>query len=152
MGSIPNLFRPCCRSGSGALQNYLAAVGIRAKVTMLQSSAATQRVEKGDVPLYFSSWGSYSVNDVSAIIPYFFNGGLDDMTRDAEVTSLVNQGGSVIDPDARKTAYSAAIHRITEQAYWLPIATYVTTYAINKQLNFTAYPDELPRFFLASWK
>jgi peptide/nickel transport system substrate-binding protein len=136
----------------GALQNYLAAVGIRAKVTMLQSSAATQRVEKGDVPLYFSSWGSYSVNDVSAIIPYFFNGGLDDMTRDAEVTSLVNQGGSVIDPDARKKAYSAAIHRITEQAYWLPIATYVTTYAINKQLNFTAYPDELPRFFLASWK
>jgi peptide/nickel transport system substrate-binding protein len=137
---------------AGAIQNYLAAVGIRAKVTQMQASATVQRVERGDVPLYLSSWGSYSINDVSAIIPYFFNGGPDDMARDPEVTKLVAEGGSVTDPDARKKAYSAALHRITEQAYWLPISTYVTTYAISRQLNFKPYPDEMPRFFLASWK
>ena len=49
-------------------------------------------------------------------------------------------------------AYSAAIKRITEQAYFLPLHTYVTTYGYSKQLDFTPYPDELPRFYLAKWK
>jgi peptide/nickel transport system substrate-binding protein len=30
--------------------------------------------------------------------------------------------------------------------------TFVTIYAYSKQLNFTPYPDELPRYYLASWK
>jgi peptide/nickel transport system substrate-binding protein len=137
---------------AGAIQNYLGAVGIRAKVNQMQSAAVTQRMLAGQTPLYFSSWGSYSINDVSAIIPYFFDGGPVDYARDPEVIRLVKEGGSVTDPTARKQAYDAAIHRITEQAYWLPIATYVTTYAISRQLNFTAYPDELPRYFLSSWK
>ena len=42
--------------------------------------------------------------------------------------------------------------RITEQAYWAPLHTYVTTYGYAKQLEFTPYPDELPRFYLAKWK
>ena len=151
-GFDTELVSPLLPQWAGAIQNYLGAVGIRAKVNVLQATAAVQRVEKGDVPLYLSSWGSYSINDVSAIIPYFFNGGPDDMARDAEVTRLVKEGGSVTDPEQRKKSYSAAIHRITDQAEWLPIATYVTTYAINKQLNFKAFPDELPRYFLASWK
>ena len=58
-------------------------------------------------------------------------------------------------PTTRKSrgiAYSKAIKRITEQAYWVPLHTYVTTYAFSKQLDFTPYADELPRFFLAKWK
>ncbi|MCW3474442.1 ABC transporter substrate-binding protein [Limobrevibacterium gyesilva] len=139
-------------SWSGAVQSYLAAVGIRAKVTTLQAAAAVTRAQKGDAPLYLSSWGSYSINDVSAIIPYFFSGTPDDMARDPEVTAALKQGGSVIDPQARKTAYASAIHRITDQAYWLPISTFTTTYGISRQLNFKTFPDEMPRFFLASWK
>ena len=64
----------------------------------------------------------------------------------------LGEGGSTNDPEVRKKAYSAAIHRITEQAYWLPLHTYVTIYAHTKQLDFTPYADELPRFFLAKWK
>jgi len=52
----------------------------------------------------------------------------------------------------RFKAYSAAIKIAMEQAYWLPIHTYVNTYAFNKQLDFKTYPDELPRFYLAKWK
>ena len=55
-------------------------------------------------------------------------------------------------PEVRKKAYSAAIQRITEQAYWAPLHTYVTTYGHSKALDFTPYADELPRFFLAKWK
>ena len=53
---------------------------------------------------------------------------------------------------ARKKAYSAAIKMMTEKAYWLPLFTYVNTYAFSKQLDFKTFPDELPRFYFAKWQ
>ena len=136
----------------GAMQGYLGAVGIHAKVTQLQVGAVIQRSIEGRNPLEMGSWGSYSINDASAYMPYFFTGGGQDYTRDAEVKRLVEEGGATVDPDKRRAAYSAAIKRITEQATYMPMFTYVTTYAITKQLNFKTFRDELPRFYLASWK
>jgi peptide/nickel transport system substrate-binding protein len=135
----------------GAIQANLGAVGIRAKVTNMQGVAAQTRIQKGEVPMYMSSWGSYSINDVSAIMPYFFWNNVDDLARDEEVTAALRQGGSVSDADARKKAYARAINLITDRAYWLPIGTYVTVYGLNKTLDFKAYPDEMPRFFWAKW-
>src|ERR671933_636745 len=54
---------------TASVQNYLQAVGIRARVTQMQVAAATQRSWEGRNPLYMGSWGSYSINDVSAILP-----------------------------------------------------------------------------------
>jgi peptide/nickel transport system substrate-binding protein len=135
-----------------AVQNYLQAVGIRAKLNQLQVAALIQRSNAGELRTQLGSWGSYSINDVSAILPNYFDGGAVDYARDAQVTKWLMEGGSSNDPEVRKKAYSAAIHRITEQAYWLPLHTYVTTYGFSKQLDFTPYADELPRFFLAKWK
>lgn len=139
-------------SWTGAIQGYLAGVGIKAKVTTLQAVAGIQRTQKGDSPIYMSSWGSYSVNDVSAFMPYFFTGASDDMSQDAEVKALLIAGGSSNDPDVRKTNYSKAIKRISEQAYMLPIGTFTTTYGISRQLNFQTWADEMPRFYLSTWK
>jgi len=140
-------------SWPGALQNYLAAVGIKARVNLLQSSVVIQKAEKGETPLYFSNWGSYSINDVSAILPVMFGAGaLQNYSKNPELERLVAEGGATSDKAARTKAYSAAIRIATEQAYWLPIHTYVNTYAFNKQLDFKTYPDELPRFYLAKWK
>ncbi len=58
-----------------AVQNYLGAVGIKAKVSLLQVGAVIQRLEKGDVPINIGSWGSNSVNDVSAIFPALWSSG-----------------------------------------------------------------------------
>ena len=41
---------------------------------------------------------------------------------------------------------------MTEKAYWLPLHTYVNTYAFTKALEFKTFPDELPRFYFAKWK
>jgi peptide/nickel transport system substrate-binding protein len=137
---------------AAAIQNYLIAAGIRARLTILVGGAATLRQLEGKAPLYGNSWGSYSINDVSAGLPYFFSGDAVDYTRDAEVMRLVREGGAVTDPDARRNAYSAAIRRITEQAFFLPLWSYSTTYAFSRQLDFKPWPDELPRFYLSSWK
>ena len=137
---------------AAAVQNYLIAVGIRVKLNQLQAGAAVQRWENSQAPLYATSWGSFSINDMSAFTPYFFSGNADDYARDPEVTKLLKEGGSVTDPDQRRKAYTAALRRITEQAYIMPLSTFVTTYATTRTLNFKPYPDEMPRFFLTSWK
>ena len=135
-----------------AVQNYLQAVGIRAKLNQLQVAALIQRSNAGELRTQLGSWGSYSINDVSAILPNYFDGGTVDYARDTQVSKWLLEGGSSNDPEARKKAYSSAIHRITEQAYWVPLHTYVTTYGYSKTLDFTPYADELPRFYLAKWK
>jgi peptide/nickel transport system substrate-binding protein len=134
-----------------SIQSYLQAVGIRARLTHMQVAAQTQRSIKGETPLALGSWGSYSVNDVASILPQFFVHGDQDYARDKELKQWVEEGGSTNDKELRSIAYSKAIKRITEQAYWVPLHTYVSTYAFSKTLNFTPYPDELPRFFLAKW-
>lgn len=137
---------------AGAVQGYLKAVGINAKLNLLQVGAVVQRSLAGQNPMELSSWGSYSVNDVSAILPNFFTFTGNDYTRDPELQTLVEAGSATVDPDQRRKAYDAAIKLITEKAYWLPMFTYTVTYGFSRELNFRPYPDELPRFFLSSWK
>ena len=139
-------------SWEAAVQGYLKAVGIDARITHLQVAAAVEKNQKGEAPIYFSNWGSYSINDVSAILPVFFGGGADDDARDPELARLVQEAGSTNDADVRRKAYSTLIRRATEQAYTLPMHTFVTYYGHSKDLNFKPYPDELPRFYLSSWK
>ena len=141
----------------GAIQNYLKAVGIDAKINHLQVQATIQRVQEGKTQIDLGNWGSYSINDVSAFLPQYFSGAQDgfstnDKAHDAEVQSLVKAGGSSTDPEDRKKSYSAAIKRITEQALILPLFTSVVPYAYRKELNFQTWPDELPRYYLSSWK
>ena len=140
-------------SWMASIQGYLGAVGIKAKVSRLQVGAVVQRNEKGDTPLTAGSWGSNSINDVSAIFPVYFDGkSLFDFARDPEAAKLVEEGGSTNDPEIRKLAYSALIKRVTEQAYWTVLATDAKYYGVSKELDFHPDRDELPRFFRASWK
>jgi peptide/nickel transport system substrate-binding protein len=136
----------------GAMQNYLRAVGIRATVEQLQVGADIQANMDGKTPLNLGSWGSYSVNDISAFMPRFLGGGGADYARDPEIVAALKTGGETTDPEKRLTAYRTAIKLATERADIMPIFTYVKTYAFSKDLNFQPWVDELPRFYLSSWK
>lgn len=135
-----------------AVQANLKAVGIDAEVVQLQTGAATDMALAGKTPLYLGTWGSYSINDASAILPVFFGGGGNDYTRDPAVEAAIDKASSTTDTDQRRAAYSSAIKRITEQADWLPLFTNVTTYAMARTLNFKPSADEIPRFYLSSWR
>ena len=137
---------------NAALQNYMKAVGISVDIQQLQVGAVVQKVAAGQTPMNAGSWGSYSINDVSAILPYFFGGGSNDYSRNPKVEELLKAGGSVTDPAARQKNYSEAIHIVTDQAYWLPLFTFVTYYAFSADLDFEPFQDELPRFYLCKWK
>jgi peptide/nickel transport system substrate-binding protein len=135
-----------------ALQNYLKNVGINARVQQLQIAAAVRKAEAGEAALYSGGWGSNSVNDISAFMPYFLGGDLNDYAHDAEVQSLLKQAGATNDPEQRRKAYREAIRLATERVDFVPLFTAVRYVAHSKQLDFQGFADDVPRFYLSSWK
>ncbi len=135
-----------------AVRSYLQAVGITANLVQVSTNQALALVAAGKAPLFMGSWGSYAINDVAAILPHFFGGGPLDQARLPALRALLAQAGRSGNPDQRRGLYSRAIRQITAEALWTPTHSYATTYGFNKALNFKSFPDELPRFYLASWR
>lgn len=140
------------RSQNEAIMSDLAAVGIKAELRYGQYAATRDALRKGEVPIASLTWGSNSIPDVDAILPVFFGGLPDDMSKDEEVRALLKEGKSTLDQDKRKAAYKKALQKIAAQAYWVPTWTYTTNYAISNDLDFKPTADEIPRFWTASWK
>ena len=137
---------------AAAIHDYLKAVGIHARISQLPVATVVGRTLDGDVPVGQLAWGSFSINDVSALLPFLFTGGGNDYARDPALAALVTQGGASTNPNDRRKFYSQAIRLITEQAYVVPLNTYVTTFGMTRNLVFRPFSDELPRFYLASWR
>jgi len=135
-----------------AVQNYLKAVGINLRIQQLQIGAAIQLAEAGKAPMYSGSWGSNSVNDTSAFMPQWLGGGLNDYAHDADVQNLLKQADASIDPEQRRKAFSEAIHLATERVDFIPLFSDVRYVAFSKQMNFQGFADDVPRFYLSSWK
>jgi peptide/nickel transport system substrate-binding protein len=140
------------RDYAEAIIGDLRKVGIRAKLHYQNYAALRDELRAGKVPLSFQTWGSYSINDASAFIGVYFKGGADDDAKDPETMGWVSKADTSIDPAVRKDLYSKAIHKITENVYSVPLFSYTSNYAFTSDLNFKAYPDELPRFNSSSWK
>lgn len=140
------------RPQSEAMINYLRAVGVKANLRFMQYAAMREQARGGKAALLHQTWGSFSVNDVSASTPVYFGGGPDDLNKDPEVMALLKKGDTTTDPVQRKAAYADALGLISERAYGVPLYALVTYYGATKGLQFETYPDELPRFWEMSWK
>src|SRR3546814_1336243 len=75
------------RQYTEAAMGYLQAVGIRTNLKYLQYQALRGTVWEGKAPIYHMTWGSSSINDISAFTSLFFEGGRDDNCRDEQVRS-----------------------------------------------------------------
>lgn len=135
-----------------AIIGDLRAVGIEVDFSFLNYAALRDRSQAGEVPMQLLAWGSYSVNDVSAVTSHYFRQGSDDYARDTTVAGLLESGDSSIDPDRRRSDYSKALKIIADEAYWVPLWSYSTNYVFTEELNFTPNEDEVTRFYAASWK
>jgi peptide/nickel transport system substrate-binding protein len=135
-----------------AVQSYLKAVGINLRIQQLQVGAVDQLMRAGKSPLSAGSWGSNSINDISAFMPYFLGGDLTDYAHDSDVQRLLTQAGATADPALRRKEYSQAIQLATERVDFLPMFSEVRYVAFSKQLNFQGFKDDIPRYYLSSWK
>ncbi|MEC9151914.1 MAG: ABC transporter substrate-binding protein [Pseudomonadota bacterium] len=140
------------REYTEATMGYLAKIGIKTNLKYMQYKALRGIVRSGKSPFHQMTWGSGSRNDVSAITSHFFKHSSDDYCRDDYVKAQLDIGDTNTDTNARKAAYKNALTRIQEKLCWLPMFTYAKNYAYVKELDFTATPDEIPRFFTAKWK
>ncbi|MGR4069670.1 ABC transporter substrate-binding protein [Billgrantia sp. C5P2] len=140
------------RDYAEAMIGDLRAVGINANLSFMTAPALLELQRSGRTDMAFKAWGSFSINDVSAFTGVFFNGGVDDLWQDPQVQEWLSVADNSVDPDVRLEHYRRALTRISEQAYWAPLFSYSSYYAHTADLDFTAYPDELPRFYEASWK
>lgn len=134
-----------------AILGDLQAVGIKANLKFMQYQALRGLVWDGKTPIFNMTWGSSSVNDISAFTSLFFEGGRDDSCRDEEVINALKEGDTTVDPEKRKAAYKRALTRIAELACWVPLFTYSKYYAFTADLKFEPSADEIPEFYRASW-
>jgi hypothetical protein len=115
-----------------AIIGYLRAVGIRANLHYLQYAAYRDAVRAGKAPLAVWTWGSFSINDISAGVSVFHKFEADDTARDPEVRDLMERGDSVVDPQERKAAYTKALGLIAERAEVLPLYSIPTFYVARQ--------------------
>jgi peptide/nickel transport system substrate-binding protein len=140
------------RPHSEAMVNYLRAIGIKANLRFMQYAAMREQTRQGKVALSHQTWGSFSVNDVSASTPVYFKWLPDDVNRDPEVRDLLEKGDTSVNADTRKEAYAKALGLIQERALGVPLYSLVTFYVMGKGLDMKTYPDELPRLWEVGWK
>lgn len=118
---------------------------------MLKYSALRElRTAKG-TPVSFQTWGSYSINDTSAITSQFFKLGALDDARDPELRDWLDVADSSTNPDTRKEFYSKALNKIADNAYWVPMFSYNTNYVYGNDISYTPTPDEVLRFTTMTW-
>ena len=130
----------------------LAKIGITVNIKSLEYKAMVDVIWGGKAQLVDSTWGSSSINDVSAITSHFFDGGRDDYCLDPQVKALLKSGDTSVDPAARLRDYHEALDKIQEKLCWLPMFSYSVDYAFAKDLDFTPTADEIPQFYRASWR
>jgi peptide/nickel transport system substrate-binding protein len=140
------------RNQTEAMVNYLRAVGIKANLKFMQYAAMREQNRANKVGLSHQTWGSFSINDASASVSVYFKGIDDDTTKDPEVVALLEKADITVDEAARKATYKQALALIAERAYAVPLYALTTYYVSAKELEFKAYPDELPRFWEMKWK
>jgi peptide/nickel transport system substrate-binding protein len=140
------------REQSEAMIGDLTRVGLKPRLNYLQYTAFLEASRKGRVPVGFSTWGSNSISDVSAITAKFFTGGPDDLARDEQVIKGIEAADAQTDPAKRKALWHKVLERIAAEAYWVPLYTYSKYYAFSKDLDFKPTADEIPQFFAAKWR
>lgn len=140
------------RSIQEALMANLSAVGIKVDITSQHWAAARESWIGKNYPLMLMGWGSWGIYDVAMMTSEFFNGGAVDLVKDEQVVSLIKKGDQEIDRDLRKKTYGDALKRIADEAYFLPLWTYNVNFAVKDDVNMTIEPDEIARFFNATWK
>jgi peptide/nickel transport system substrate-binding protein len=140
------------RQVAEAIVGDLRAIGITANLKWLQYPAAVQKRRANEAPMLIDDWGSNSINDVAAILPPFFTNGVDDFAMDKAVAADIIAGGGTNEATARKAAYSKALKRIADQAYWVPLFTMPLNYAFSSTLDLPVNRAEIPEFYRAKWK
>jgi peptide/nickel transport system substrate-binding protein len=140
------------RHQTEALIGYLKAVGIRANLKFMQYAAMRDQV-RGTRSAWRTRPGGRSRSTIFR--PRHrctSNSCLMTSTGIPRCATCCRRAIPSVDPATRKAAYAKALGLITERALSVPLFFLTTYYVASGDLTFTAYADEMPRFWEMSWK
>src|SRR5690606_20930974 len=96
------VFASMPRPVAEAIAADLAKVGITARLDELQYAAGVGKWREGQVPAFFSNWGSYGVGDVAFLLSNFFGGGADDLAQQPALIDWLTVGDPSTTPEERR--------------------------------------------------
>lgn len=140
------------RDTAEMIQGYLNKAGIKTNLVYEQYPAVRDKQRNGTSGATFASWGSYSINDVSAILPVYFGMESDDTARDKEIGALVLKAGINMDQNVRAVDYTKALQLIGERDLIFPISSVTRNFPANKDLNLGHQNSDRVMFFELSWR
>lgn len=135
-----------------AMQNNLAAIGIKAELVYMKLASLKKLWFSGELPLVYGSWGGGGINDVGNIVPLFFTKSTRDLAQDDEVADWINSAGLSADPSVREQHYFNALRKIAKEAFVLPMFSDNMNYVFTKDLKFAPSATGNPHFYLSQWK
>ena len=101
--------------------------------------------------MIMESHGQYNINDVEIVMPFAFYGGSRDNVNDPAIIDAIKQALATSSPK-RVDLYHSAVRRISDHVFWLPLFTTSIMYGHSRDLDFAAWNDENPRFYMSKWK
>jgi len=106
------------------IQQYLAAVGIKASIVQLEWSAYKQAVNNGDADAFWLSWQADYPDPENFLFPVFYSGNFGSAGnrarfKDPEFDALITKAQAEPDGNKRLELYRAAQSRVVAQAPWV---------------------------------
>lgn len=104
------------------VQSQLGAIGITAKIEVLEAAVASEKIERNEYQCLLSSYGWSSSND-SALRSLFSSTGAynEGKYNDPKVDKLINDALVELDPAKRVELYGELDQYLVDGASWMPI-------------------------------
>jgi ABC-type transport system substrate-binding protein len=134
------------------IKNQMAKIGVEAKILLVDSTAAVDRVlVKHDFEMHVSSWGS--LVDINMRSVSFFQGRQSDYMGidDPKLEDMVHQWRRAIEPEKRQ-AISADMQRlIADQLYWVNATGYPFYQAYRNNVKGYPFYNRAYLFLETTW-
>ena len=131
----------------------LRTAGVRAQLRYVPGPTLAQARREGKVVMEMASSGNFGIPDVGALLPDRLGPGSNrNFSGDEELGRLIEGAQRTLAPQERRRHFAAALKRIGEQAYWVPLYVDAQNFLLHPDLQFAQPADGMPRLWSARWR
>ena len=134
------------------VKNQMAKIGVQAKINLVDTTAAVDRVlVKHDFEMTISNWSN--LLDINMRSVSFFKGMQSDYMGidDPQVEAMVHEWRRALDPEARKQISADIQRRIADQMEWVNLTGYPFFQAQRTQVKNYPFYNQAYLFFETTW-
>lgn len=135
------------------IQHQLGKVGIEVDLRFVMGSALGRALKRGQLSMFYNTWGSFSIPDAGAIGPeHWAKESFRNLSSDPIIERAMELATENYDKEVRMLSFHQAFDRIAEQAYWVPMFAYTMNYVVTPDVEYTPSKDGMQRLFEVKWK